>query len=81
MLVTYLLIVSGCLVQAGFDKMEVTGRFELPEELLQLERSGMLEAEAFDSTRSRITYHPPNRSASSLGMSNSTFALDGSGLR
>lgn len=65
-------------MQAGFEKMEVTGRFELPDELLQLERSGMLEAEAFDSTRARTTYHPPNRSASSLGGANSTFGLDAS---
>ena len=67
-------------VQAGFDKMEVTGRFELPEELLQLERSGILEAEAFDSTRSRSFYQPPNRPASALGASHSAY-LNGSSLR
>lgn len=39
--------------QAGFEKMEVTGRFELPEELLNLERSGMLESAAFDHARAR----------------------------
>jgi len=37
--------------QAGFEKMEVTGRFELPEELLDLERSGLLESAAFDRSR------------------------------
>lgn len=61
--------------------MEVTGRFELPEELLKLERSGMLEAEAFDRTRTRSSYQPPHRSASSLTASNSMFALDGSSMR
>ena len=39
--------------QAGFEKMEVTGRFELPEELLDLERSGLLESAAFDRSRAR----------------------------
>ena len=33
--------------------MEVTGRFELPEELLELERSGINEATAFESSRAR----------------------------
>jgi len=41
--------------QAGFEKMEVTGRFELPEELLDLERSGLLESAAFDRSSSRRT--------------------------
>ncbi len=41
--------------QAGFLKMEVTGRFELPEELLDLERSGLLESAAFDRSRARRT--------------------------
>jgi len=41
--------------QAGFEKMEVTGRFELPEELLDLERSGLLESAAFDRSRARRT--------------------------
>lgn len=31
----------------------MTGRFELPEELLDLERSGLLEAAAFDRSRAR----------------------------
>lgn len=67
-------------VQAGFEKMEVTGRFELPEELLQLERSGMLQAEAFDRTRTltRTPHSPPVRSASSLNPSPSTFGLEAS---
>ena len=39
--------------QDGFEKMEVTGRFELPEELLDLERSGINEANAFDRSRAR----------------------------
>ena len=39
--------------QDGFEKMEVTGRFELPEELLDLERSGINEATAFESSRAR----------------------------
>ena len=42
-----------CVCQAGFEKMEVTGRLELPEELLDLERSGILEAAAFDRSRAR----------------------------
>ena len=33
--------------------MEVTGRFELPEELLDLERSGINEAAAFERSRAR----------------------------
>lgn len=33
--------------------MEVTGRFELPEELLDLERSGINEATAFERSRAR----------------------------
>ncbi len=41
--------------QAGFEKMEVTGRFELPEELLDLERSGLLDSAAFDRSRARRT--------------------------
>ena len=41
--------------QAGFEKMEVTGRFELPEELLDLERSGLLESAVFDRSRARRT--------------------------
>ncbi|DBA76795.1 TPA: hypothetical protein ACH3X2_008818 [Trebouxia sp. C0005] len=40
-------------LRAGFEKMEVTGRFELPEELLNLERSGMLESATFDHARAR----------------------------
>ena len=39
--------------QDGFEKMEVTGRFELPEELLDLERSGINEAAAFERSRAR----------------------------
>lgn len=53
----------------------------MPEELLKLERSGMLEAEAFDRTHTRSSYQPPHRSASSLTASNSMFALDGSSMR
>ncbi|KAL3142838.1 hypothetical protein ABBQ38_003131 [Trebouxia sp. C0009 RCD-2024] len=37
----------------GFEKMEVTGQFELPEELLDLERSGINEAAAFERSRAR----------------------------
>lgn len=33
--------------------MEVTGRFQLPEELLDLERSGINEAAAFERSRAR----------------------------
>ena len=33
--------------------MEVTGRFELPEELLDLERSGINEATTFERSRAR----------------------------
>lgn len=33
--------------------MEVTGQFELPEELLDLERSGINEAAAFERSRAR----------------------------
>ena len=64
--------------QAGFEKMEVTGRFELPEELLDLERNGLLESAAFDKNRAHRTvstapspplagHDPPSRTTSAQG--------------
>ena len=51
--------------------MEVTGRFELPEELLELERNGLDEASAFERSRARRAGSqapsPPPRTTSAQG--------------
>ena len=51
--------------------MEVTGRLELPEELLELERSGINEASAFEMSRARRAASqapsPPLRATSAQG--------------
>lgn len=68
--------------QDGFEKMEVTGRFELPEELLDLERSGINEASAFERSRARRAISqapspPLGKNASAREM----YGLDGEASR
>ena len=59
--------------------MEVTGRFELPEELLDLERSGINEATAFERSRARraISQAPSPPS----GHTRDIYGLDGEASR
>ena len=68
--------------QDGFEKMEVTGRFELPEELLDLERCGINEAAAFERSRARRSVSqapwPPLGTSPGREM---LFGLDGEASR
>lgn len=62
--------------------MEVTGRFELPEELLELERSGINEASTFEMSRARRAASqatsPPLGATSTA---HSDYGLDGESSR
>lgn len=67
--------------QDGFEKMEVTGRFELPEELLDLERSGINEASAFERSRARRAVSQAPSPPLGIAPARDMYGLDGEASR